>query len=79
MIYQPDHILDLDASLFDEIDVSTGLKHEGWIVINTDKPPIFFQKLLLFHVATVNGSQIAVDLGLGSWVSPVLNTTRVSL
>jgi 2-oxoisovalerate/pyruvate ferredoxin oxidoreductase gamma subunit len=77
MIYEPDHILVLDASLFEETDVSPGLKEGGWIVINTDQSPGFFQSLKRFRVATVNGSQIAVDLGLGSRVAPVLNTTML--
>ena len=77
MIYEPDHLLILDASLFEEIDVSSGLKAGGWIVINTDKSSSSYQGLTRFRVATVNGSQIAVDLGLGSRVSPVLNTTML--
>lgn len=77
MIYEPDHILVLDASLFEETDVALGLKEGGWMVVNTDKSPAFFQDSKRFHVATVNGSQIAVDLGLGSRVAPVLNTTML--
>ena len=77
MIYAPDHLLILDPSLFEEIDVSSGLKPGGWIVMNTDNPAPFLENLQLFHVATVDGSQIAVDLGLGSRVSPVLNTTML--
>ncbi len=77
MIYEPDHILVLDASLFEEIDVTQGLKEKGWIVINTDKHPSFYRYPPRFRIATVNGSQIAVDLGLGSPVSPVLNTAML--
>jgi 2-oxoacid:acceptor oxidoreductase gamma subunit (pyruvate/2-ketoisovalerate family) len=77
MIYEPDHLLILDASLFEEIDVASGLKPGGWMVINTDKPPSSYRGFTGFNVATVNGSQIAVGLGLGSRVSPVLNTTML--
>jgi len=77
MIYEPDHVLILDASLFEEIDVTAGLKSGGWIVVNTEKPPYFFKGLQNYHVATVDGSQIAVSLGLGSQVSPVVNTAML--
>jgi 2-oxoacid:acceptor oxidoreductase gamma subunit (pyruvate/2-ketoisovalerate family) len=77
MIYKPDHLLILDPSLFEEIDVSSGLKAGGWVVVNTNDPSPFLDRLRAFRVAAVDGSRIAVDLGLGSRVSPVLNTTML--
>lgn len=77
LVYEPDHILILDASLFEEIDVSAGLKPGGWIVINSSKPPSFFRSLTQYHVATVDGSQIALNFGLGSSVAPIVNTAML--
>ena len=37
-IYDPDFVVVVDESLLDSVDVTNGLKKEGAIVINTDKP-----------------------------------------
>ena len=42
MIYEPDHIIVLDPALLEVIDVTTGLKRNGWIIINSDKEPSEF-------------------------------------
>jgi Pyruvate/2-oxoacid:ferredoxin oxidoreductase gamma subunit len=47
------------------------------VVVNTNDPSPFLDRLRAFRVAAVDGSRIAVDLGLGSRVSPVLNTTML--
>jgi len=39
---QPDHIVVLDPTLLGAIDVTSGLKQDGWILINSHQPPEVF-------------------------------------
>ena len=36
-IYEPDHIVVLDPTLLAAVDVTSGLKRGGWILINTTR------------------------------------------
>lgn len=38
-IYEPDYVVVVDATLLSAVDVVRGLKEEGAIIINTEKPP----------------------------------------
>ena len=73
-VYEPDHVIILDESILDVVDVTAGLKPEGWIIINTAKPPSAFSGLENFRVATVDANRIAQENGLGSTTAPVVNT-----
>lgn len=73
-IYEPDHIIVLDQSLIESTQVDSGLKDNGWIVINTDRPPGAFGHFAKFRVATVNANRIAVEYKLGSPTAPIVNT-----
>ncbi len=41
-IYEPDILLVLDPTLFDVVDVTSGLKDGGMVIINTEKSPDSF-------------------------------------
>ena len=73
-IYEPDHIIVLDPTLMESTQVDSGLKENGWIIINTDRPPKDFQRLAKFRVATVDANRIAVEHKLGSPTAPIVNT-----
>ncbi|TES92403.1 MAG: pyruvate ferredoxin oxidoreductase [Candidatus Cloacimonadota bacterium] len=74
-IYEPDHVLVLDPTLIEAIDVTEGLKKGGWILINTTKKPNDFPHLAKdYSVATVDAYKIANKYGLGSKASPIVNT-----
>jgi 2-oxoacid:acceptor oxidoreductase gamma subunit (pyruvate/2-ketoisovalerate family) len=73
-IYEPDHLVVLEPTLISAIDVTEGLKKNGWIVINTDKKPKDFPKFSSFRVATIDATSIAVKYGLGSKAAPIVNT-----
>ena len=49
-IYEPDHIIILDPTLIESTQVDAGLKDNGWMVINTDKPPAKFGRFSRFRV-----------------------------
>jgi 2-oxoisovalerate/pyruvate ferredoxin oxidoreductase gamma subunit len=73
-IYEPDHIIILDPTLIETTQVDSGLKENGWIVINTDRPPKAFGNFSKFRVATVDASRIAIEFKLGSPTAPIVNT-----
>ncbi|HVP77063.1 MAG TPA: 2-oxoacid:acceptor oxidoreductase family protein [Thermodesulfobacteriota bacterium] len=73
-IYQPDHIVVLDPTLLGAIDVTAGLKQDGWILINSHQPPEVFSNLKGFRTATVDATSIAIENGLGSRTNPIVST-----
>ena len=73
-IYTPDHIIILDPTLMGAIDVTSGLKSNGWILINSSHPPGTFDSFKNFRVATVDATSIALRNGLGSRTNPIVNT-----
>lgn len=73
-IYTPDHIIVLDSTLIEAIDVTTGLLKGGWVLVNSAKTPDQFPSLKDYKVACVNASQIAIEHRLGSRSAPIVNT-----
>ncbi|MBS3920747.1 MAG: 2-oxoacid:acceptor oxidoreductase family protein [Deltaproteobacteria bacterium] len=73
-IYKPDHIIVLDPTLIGAVDVTSGLKPNGWILINSGHPPETFNDLKDFKIATVDATSIAIRNGLGSRTNPIVNT-----
>jgi 2-oxoacid:acceptor oxidoreductase gamma subunit (pyruvate/2-ketoisovalerate family) len=73
-IYEPDHIVVLDPTLIGAVDVTSGLRPKGWILINSSHPPEAFDQLKDFRTATVDATSIAIRNGLGSRTSPIVNT-----
>ena len=73
-IYNPDHIVVLDPTLLEQVNVKEGLKEGGWILINTDKDPGDIKNVEGFKIATVDANRIAVTNRLGSPANPIVNT-----
>ena len=74
-IYEPDHIVVLDPTLIGAVDVTSGLKENGWILINSHQPPeVFGGNLKGFRTATVDATSISIQNGLGSRTNPIVNT-----
>uniref|UniRef100_A0A7C4UB50 Pyruvate ferredoxin oxidoreductase n=1 Tax=candidate division WOR-3 bacterium TaxID=2052148 RepID=A0A7C4UB50_UNCW3 len=73
-IYYPDHIVILDPTLILSVDVTSGLKDGGWIIINSERNPKDFNFKGNFKVATVDATSIAMKYGIGSRASPIVNT-----
>ena len=74
-ITQPDTLIVLDPTLVEAVDVTTGLKDGGNILINSEREPAGYPALLdRFDVATVDASDIARRHGLGSKTQPIVNT-----
>jgi 2-oxoacid:acceptor oxidoreductase gamma subunit (pyruvate/2-ketoisovalerate family) len=76
-IYTPDHVVVVDPTLVEAIDVTEGLKDGGYIIINSDKKPQEFKFPKKFKVFTVNATEIAVKHKLGTLAAPIVNTAIV--
>jgi 2-oxoacid:acceptor oxidoreductase gamma subunit (pyruvate/2-ketoisovalerate family) len=73
-IYTPDHIMVLDPTLLEVVDVTAGLKDGAWILINSARPPQTFTFPDQYTVATVDANAIAVKYHLGPRNAPIVNT-----
>jgi 2-oxoacid:acceptor oxidoreductase gamma subunit (pyruvate/2-ketoisovalerate family) len=73
-IYYPSHVMVLDPSLMQVVEVTAGLKDGGWVLINSEQPPAAFVLPPKFRVATVDASGIGVRHRLGSRTAPIVNT-----
>jgi 2-oxoacid:acceptor oxidoreductase gamma subunit (pyruvate/2-ketoisovalerate family) len=74
-IYEPHHVVVLDPTLIEAIDITDGLRKGGWIVINSVKKPSEFPELTKdYKVATVDAYNIAIKYKLGPKTSPIVNT-----
>lgn len=73
-IYNPDHIVILDPTLIEAINVLEGLKKGGWIIINSERSPEEFNFPEIYKVATVDATEIAVKHKLGTRTAPIVNT-----
>ena len=76
-IREPDHVIVVDPTLVEAIDITEGLKDGGVIIINSEKEAASFKFPARFKVATVNATGIAVKHKLGTMASPIVNTAIV--
>jgi 2-oxoacid:acceptor oxidoreductase gamma subunit (pyruvate/2-ketoisovalerate family) len=74
-IENPDYVVVLDQTLIEKVDVTSGLKSNGLILINSDKKPEHFKKFLKFKIATVDATKIAIKYNLGTKTFPIVNTS----
>ena len=73
-IYAPDHVVVVDPTLVEAIDITEGLKPGGTIIINSDRRPEDFAFHRTFRVRTINATEIAVKHRLGTLAAPIVNT-----
>lgn len=77
-IINPDDLVVLDPTLITAIDITTGLKPGGTILINSPAGPEAYAHLgPNFRIATVDASTIAQEFELGSRTQPIVNTAIV--
>ena len=73
-IYEPDHIIILDATLIKSTNVFSGLKRGGSILVNTSSHVALLDFPHEFRVATVDAAGIATKHNLGTKGMPIVNT-----
>ena len=71
-ITQPDYVVVLDPNLLGKVNVTSGLKNEGKVIVNTRKTPAEIKSEfgIKYPVATINATKIAREV-LGV---PIVNT-----
>lgn len=73
-VYNPDWVIVLDPVLYKIVDVTSGLKEGGGIILNSPQDPANLPLGKQFQVATVDASGIAIKHKLGSRTEPIVNT-----
>jgi len=73
-IYEPDHVIVLDQTIIELINVAGGLKKDGFILINSEKSVKEFPQFDAFEVFTVDVNSIARRHKLGIAALPIVNT-----
>ncbi|HDM78148.1 MAG TPA: pyruvate ferredoxin oxidoreductase [Deltaproteobacteria bacterium] len=76
-LYNPDHVVVLDKTLFFSTDVTRGLKKGGWILLNSDSFPVATNALSGYNLAIVDATRIALKHGLGTRTHPIVNTAML--
>ncbi len=76
-VYAPDHVIVQDVNLLENVDVTKGLKPQGWILINTGQPPENLQPLCGYRLAHVDATRIALQHDLGTRTQPMINTAML--
>jgi pyruvate ferredoxin oxidoreductase gamma subunit/2-oxoisovalerate ferredoxin oxidoreductase gamma subunit len=74
MVYQPHGAIILDQTLPIIVDVTAGLRPDGWILVNSPEGATYPPSFQKFTVYAVDASGIAADLGLGTRAMPMVNT-----
>lgn len=72
-IYEPDYVIVQDVTLLDVVEVASGLKPTGKIIINTDKSPSELNLDTKAEIVTIDATRIAIEI-LGR---PIVNTTML--
>lgn len=74
-IYTPDHVVVLDPTLVEFVNITEGLREGGWVIVNTRKSPDALGIAGHSNIATVDATGIARSHGLGSKAAPIVNTS----
>jgi pyruvate ferredoxin oxidoreductase gamma subunit len=72
-IYEPYYVVVQDVTLLEVVDVASGLKSDGKIIINTDRPKEQLKLKTEAEVVTIDATKIAMEV-LGR---PIVNTTML--
>lgn len=74
-IYEPDHLIILDATLIKSTNVFSGLKKGGTILVNTSSPIGLFNFPEEYSATVVDAAGIAVKHNIGTKSMPIVNTS----
>jgi pyruvate ferredoxin oxidoreductase gamma subunit len=72
-IYEPDYVVVQDVTLLDVVNVAGGLKPDGKIILNTDRPKEALSLDTKAEVIAIDATKIAMEI-LGR---PIVNTTMI--
>jgi len=69
-IYTPDYVIVQDATLLETVDVASGIKDDGIIIVNTTEKPESLNLDTKARIMTVDATKVAMDI-IGF---PIVNT-----
>jgi pyruvate ferredoxin oxidoreductase gamma subunit len=69
-VYEPDYVIVQDATLLEVVDVASGIKEEGIILINSEFSPDTLELDTKAKIMTVDATKVALDI-IGR---PIVNT-----
>ena len=61
-VYEPDYVIVLDSSLLSTVDVAKGLKDDGLLIINSDKPASVLGLQTKARVVEIDVSKKAIEV-----------------
>jgi 2-oxoacid:acceptor oxidoreductase gamma subunit (pyruvate/2-ketoisovalerate family) len=76
-VEEPAYVLVMDPTLIEAVDVTSGVKPKGTIVVNSPHGPAELRLDEDFAVRTFDGTTLAVEHGLGTRTAPIVNTTML--
>lgn len=76
-VEEPAYVLVMDPTLIEAVDVTSGVKAKGVIVVNSPREPAELGLDEDFAVRTFDGTSLAVEHGLGTRTAPIVNTTML--
>ena len=76
-VYTPDHVVVLDSTLLQAVDVTMGLKKGGAILVNSQKGSEELHRFAGYRLAVVDATKIALENSLGTRTRPIVNTAMI--
>jgi 2-oxoacid:acceptor oxidoreductase gamma subunit (pyruvate/2-ketoisovalerate family) len=74
LVEEPDVVVVLDETLLKVVDVTSGMRPDGLVLINTSKPPESFQFKSAVNVSTTHATEWAKEAGLTVAGAVIFNT-----
>jgi 2-oxoacid:acceptor oxidoreductase gamma subunit (pyruvate/2-ketoisovalerate family) len=71
-VYEPDHVVVLDAHLLPQVDLPPG--GQGWLVVNSGADPAELAAPGSWRVAAVDATRLARAHGVGGGALPIVNS-----
>ena len=69
-IYEPDYVIVQDPSLLSAVDVASGIKKDGLVIVNSEKDPSALKLNTNANVKTIDATTLAIEV-IGV---PIVNT-----
>jgi len=73
-IYSPDYVVVLDSNLVETVNVASGIKPSGIILVNSDRDSRDFHFKSDARMVTIDVTSIALKYKLGTPTAPIVNT-----
>ncbi len=72
-IVNPDYVIVMSGKLAETVDVSSGIKQEGIVIINSEEDASYYNFEENCRVVSFDVSKIALKYGLGTKIMPIIN------